>query len=333
MGFAETMIFYLLIGVGVAIGGLPVGLRAEAAGRRRSGWRRPSSSGRCTCRSCWRDRGPNRCRKPPPVTSDGDAMSQAIAQVEAELETGAGESRRLGRGRPGSRDRPPPRAEHRLASPGRHGFVRWTACSPGRSRRTRARCPRSRDWRRATAAARASSRVGANLARLRQVRGRAYDDLMGTLAWVRELVSMIHLAKFTGAPASRAEELVAQIAAAIEGISAVTWQDAQPESTVRPLRPASSSTQFPRGDCSMRLFRRIGDIVAANLNDLVDRFEDPEVMLKQAIREMETMIEEATGAAARAIAGERLLARDLSDHERKARRWNARAEEAVRTRR
>ena len=45
----------------------------------------------------------------------------------------------------------------------------------------------------------------------------------------------------------------------------------------------------------MRLFQRIGDIIAANLNDLVDRFEDPEVMLKQAIREMETMIESATG--------------------------------------
>lgn len=65
-----------------------------------------------------------------------------------------------------------------------------------------------------------------NHERLREVRRRAYDDLMGTLAWIRELVSMIHLAKFTGAPASRAEELVAQIAAAVEGISAVTWQDA-----------------------------------------------------------------------------------------------------------
>jgi hypothetical protein len=65
-----------------------------------------------------------------------------------------------------------------------------------------------------------------NIDRLRQVRRRAYDDLMGTLAWVRELVSMIHLAKFTGAPASRAEELVAQIAAAVEGLSEVTWPDA-----------------------------------------------------------------------------------------------------------
>jgi len=36
---------------------------------------------------------------------------------------------------------------------------------------------------------------------------------------------MIHLAKFCGAPAARAEELVAQIAAAVEGLSAMTWQE------------------------------------------------------------------------------------------------------------
>jgi hypothetical protein len=64
-----------------------------------------------------------------------------------------------------------------------------------------------------------------NIERLRNVRQRAYDDLMGSLAWVRELVSMIHLAKFTGAPASRAEELVAQIAAAVEGLADVTWRE------------------------------------------------------------------------------------------------------------
>lgn len=64
-----------------------------------------------------------------------------------------------------------------------------------------------------------------NIERLREVRRQAYDDLLGTLAWVRELVTMIHLAKFTGAPASRAEELVAQIAAAVEGLTEVTsWQ-------------------------------------------------------------------------------------------------------------
>jgi hypothetical protein len=60
-----------------------------------------------------------------------------------------------------------------------------------------------------------------NFTRLAAVRRRNHADLMATLAWIRELVSMIHLAKFTGAPASRTEELVAQIAAAVEGVSRV----------------------------------------------------------------------------------------------------------------
>jgi hypothetical protein len=61
-----------------------------------------------------------------------------------------------------------------------------------------------------------------NLDRLEEIRRRNLHELLGTLAWVRELASMIHLAKFSGAPPSRAEELVAQIAAAVEGLSAVS---------------------------------------------------------------------------------------------------------------
>jgi hypothetical protein len=64
-----------------------------------------------------------------------------------------------------------------------------------------------------------------NFGRLADVRRQTHADLMATLAWIRELVSMIHLAKFTGAPASRAEELVAQIAAAVEGVSAIAWKE------------------------------------------------------------------------------------------------------------
>jgi hypothetical protein len=67
-----------------------------------------------------------------------------------------------------------------------------------------------------------------NLERLHAVRQQLHDDLMGTLAWVRELVSMIHLAKFTGAPASRAVELVAQIATAVEGLSEVSREADDP---------------------------------------------------------------------------------------------------------
>lgn len=79
----------------------------------------------------------------------------------------------------------------------------------------------------------------------------------------------------------------------------------------------------------MRLFRRVGDIFSANLNDLVDRFEDPEVMLRQAIREMDAAIESATAAAARAIAHERSLTRERDDHVRQASLWHIRAEESV----
>jgi hypothetical protein len=64
-----------------------------------------------------------------------------------------------------------------------------------------------------------------NLDRLRAVRRRAFEDLMGTLAWVRELISMIHLARFTGAPAARVQELVAQIASSVEALSEVTFED------------------------------------------------------------------------------------------------------------
>lgn len=59
-----------------------------------------------------------------------------------------------------------------------------------------------------------------NLERLRQIRQRAEADLLASLAWVRELASRIHLARFTDAPVARAEELIAQIAAAVENLSA-----------------------------------------------------------------------------------------------------------------
>jgi hypothetical protein len=81
----------------------------------------------------------------------------------------------------------------------------------------------------ATAAAHVASAEtarGENIQRLHAIRRRLHDDLVGTLAKVRELVTMIHLARYTGAPAARAEELVEEIAAAIAGLSEVAeWRD------------------------------------------------------------------------------------------------------------
>jgi hypothetical protein len=81
-----------------------------------------------------------------------------------------------------------------------------------------------------------------NIARLRAVRQRLHDDLINTLAWVRELVTMIHLAKYTGAPASRAEELVLQIATAVEGLSEVaSWKE---EDGSEPIQSAACGSQW-----------------------------------------------------------------------------------------
>ncbi|MCI0682017.1 MAG: hypothetical protein L0Y71_07935 [Gemmataceae bacterium] len=66
-----------------------------------------------------------------------------------------------------------------------------------------------------------------NIQRLQAIRQRLHDDLLGTLAKVRELATMIHLARYTGAPAARAEELVEEIAAAVAGLSEVAgWREA-----------------------------------------------------------------------------------------------------------
>jgi hypothetical protein len=66
-----------------------------------------------------------------------------------------------------------------------------------------------------------------NVERLRQVRQQAEADLLASLAWVREMASRIHLARFTDAGSARAEELLAALAAAVETLSAPHGSTAQ----------------------------------------------------------------------------------------------------------
>ena len=79
----------------------------------------------------------------------------------------------------------------------------------------------------------------------------------------------------------------------------------------------------------MSIFRRVNDILTANINDLVDRFEDPQKMLRQAVREMEKAIAAAVTAAARSIAAQKLLANEIERHRAEAGRWHNRATAAV----
>jgi phage shock protein A len=79
----------------------------------------------------------------------------------------------------------------------------------------------------------------------------------------------------------------------------------------------------------MGIFSRLSDLFAANLNALLDRAEEPEVMLEQTIREMEEAHGRARRFAAVAIAAERRLGHDRDDNRGQAQRWQARAQEAL----
>lgn len=79
----------------------------------------------------------------------------------------------------------------------------------------------------------------------------------------------------------------------------------------------------------MGLFKRISDIISANLGELVEGLEDPEKMLKQAVSEMETSIEDATQETAKALASEKKLQKELTHNQNEAKVWQSRAEKAV----
>ena len=79
----------------------------------------------------------------------------------------------------------------------------------------------------------------------------------------------------------------------------------------------------------MSLFRRFNDLLTANLHDFVETFEDPETMLRQAIREMDAALQQSLDAAAKAIACERLLTRQIGEQHDDATLWQQQAVAAV----
>lgn len=77
------------------------------------------------------------------------------------------------------------------------------------------------------------------------------------------------------------------------------------------------------------LFKRMNDILNANVNDLLDRIEDPERMIKQIIREMEENINQCKEGVITAIASEKKLFLELEQHRRHADEWLNKAQTAL----
>lgn len=79
----------------------------------------------------------------------------------------------------------------------------------------------------------------------------------------------------------------------------------------------------------MGIFKRISDIVKANINDLLNRAEDPEKMLNQMLVEMKEQLADAKRQVAVAIADEKKLKRQLDQQTQEAQTWEERAMAAL----
>jgi phage shock protein A len=93
----------------------------------------------------------------------------------------------------------------------------------------------------------------------------------------------------------------------------------------RPARSAFSLMEL----LPMSIFSRTRDIVAANFADLLDKAEDPAKMIRMIILEMEETLVEVRSSAARTIADQKEMQRQIARLERLQESWSEKAELAL----
>jgi phage shock protein A len=79
----------------------------------------------------------------------------------------------------------------------------------------------------------------------------------------------------------------------------------------------------------MPLLERIGTLLRANLNDLVERAEDPEKLCKQLVLDMENQLMQVKTQVAMALADQHLLNKKHKEHSDAVAEWRRKAEVAV----
>jgi len=79
----------------------------------------------------------------------------------------------------------------------------------------------------------------------------------------------------------------------------------------------------------MGVFSRLGDIFNSNINAILDKAEDPEKIIRMVIQEMEDTLIEVRSSAAKVIADQKDVARQLTKLEEAAAEWARKAELAV----
>ena len=79
----------------------------------------------------------------------------------------------------------------------------------------------------------------------------------------------------------------------------------------------------------MAIFARLADLLKANINDLIDKAEDPEKMVKQIIIDMEEQLQGAVQALGSVMASERQMLKQLEEAKAESKLWEDRAKNAL----
>jgi phage shock protein A len=79
----------------------------------------------------------------------------------------------------------------------------------------------------------------------------------------------------------------------------------------------------------MGLLERVSTLIRANLNDMIDRAEDPEKMIKQVILDMENQYLQVKTQVAVSIADQHMLEKKLTESQDTGKDWMRKAELAV----
>jgi len=79
----------------------------------------------------------------------------------------------------------------------------------------------------------------------------------------------------------------------------------------------------------MGLMERVSTLIRANLNDLIDRSEDPEKMLKQILLDMQNQLLQVKTQLAISVADQHLLEKKRKENDEKRSEWMRKAELAV----